>query len=41
MPHARFELLDGCGHFPSLERPALCTKIARDWIVRDVLPTMR
>lgn len=41
MPHARFELLDGCGHFPSLERPALCTKIARDWIVRDVLRTMR
>ncbi|MEM5316535.1 alpha/beta hydrolase [Paraburkholderia sp. JHI869] len=41
MPHARFESLDGCGHFPSLERPALCTTIARDWIVRDVLPAIR
>jgi pimeloyl-ACP methyl ester carboxylesterase len=37
MPHARFESLQGCGHFPTLERPALCTKIARDWLMNSVL----
>lgn len=37
MPHARFESLEGCGHFPSLERPSLCTAIARDWLINDVL----
>ncbi|WP_254073843.1 alpha/beta fold hydrolase [Burkholderia sp. S171] len=37
MPHARFESLQGCGHFPTLERPALCTKIARDWLTSSVL----
>ncbi|MGX6999017.1 alpha/beta fold hydrolase [Caballeronia sp. KNU42] len=37
MPHARFESLEGCGHFPTLERPVLCTKIARDWLMSSVL----
>ncbi|MDR6413140.1 alpha/beta fold hydrolase [Paraburkholderia terricola] len=37
MPHARFESLQGCGHFPTLERPALCTRIARDWLMSLVL----
>jgi len=37
MPHARFESLQDCGHFPTLERPALCTKIARDWLMNSVL----
>jgi pimeloyl-ACP methyl ester carboxylesterase len=37
MPHARFELLEGCGHFPTLERPALCTELARQWLIESVL----
>ncbi|CAB3759168.1 alpha/beta hydrolase [Burkholderia paludis] len=37
MPHARFELLEGCGHFPTLERPARCTDIARRWLVEQVI----
>ncbi|MCA8101586.1 alpha/beta fold hydrolase [Burkholderia contaminans] len=37
MPHARFESIDGCGHFPTLERPALCTAIAREWLMESVL----
>ncbi|MCY0387046.1 alpha/beta fold hydrolase [Robbsia sp. Bb-Pol-6] len=32
MPHARFASLPGCGHFPTLERAAICTEIARDWL---------
>ncbi|KAG8150668.1 alpha/beta fold hydrolase [Burkholderia catarinensis] len=37
MPHARFEAIDGCGHFPTLERPSLCTAIAREWLMESVL----
>jgi pimeloyl-ACP methyl ester carboxylesterase len=37
MPHARFESLEGCGHFPTLERPALCTEIARRWLMEQVI----
>lgn len=37
MPHARFESLEGCGHFPTLERPSLCTAIARSWLIEHVL----
>ncbi|WP_423760503.1 alpha/beta fold hydrolase [Burkholderia sp. NLJ2] len=37
MPHARFESIDGCGHFPTLERPAPCTAIAREWLIESVL----
>jgi pimeloyl-ACP methyl ester carboxylesterase len=37
MPQARFESLEGCGHFPTLERPSLCTKIAREWLMESVL----
>ncbi|WP_230461731.1 MULTISPECIES: alpha/beta fold hydrolase [Burkholderia cepacia complex] len=33
MPHARFESLEGCGHFPTLERPSLCTDISRNWLI--------
>ncbi|CAB3787513.1 alpha/beta fold hydrolase [Paraburkholderia caffeinilytica] len=36
MSHARLEVLNGCGHFPTLERPTECTNIARDWLVRSV-----
>ncbi|MFL9959217.1 alpha/beta hydrolase [Paraburkholderia nemoris] len=38
IPHARFEPLRGSGHFPTLERPALCTKIARDWMTCSEFP---
>ena len=37
MPHARFESIEGCGHFPTLERPARCTAIAREWLMESVL----
>ncbi|APA90589.2 alpha/beta hydrolase (plasmid) [Paraburkholderia sprentiae WSM5005] len=37
MPHARFESFQGCGYFPTLERPTLCTKIARDWLMSSVI----
>lgn len=37
MPHARFESIDGCGHFPTLERPSLCTAIARQWLIESGL----
>ncbi|MBU9221168.1 alpha/beta fold hydrolase [Burkholderia multivorans] len=37
MPHAQYESLDGCGHFPTLERPYTCTDIARRWLTRDVI----
>ncbi len=37
MPHARFEAIDGCGHFPTLERPSHCTAIAREWLRESVL----
>ncbi|WP_423372379.1 alpha/beta fold hydrolase [Burkholderia sp. LMG 32019] len=37
MPHARFESLEGCGHFPTLERPSSCTDIARRWLVEQVV----
>lgn len=36
MPRARFEAIEGCGHFPTLERPALCTAIAREWLRESV-----
>ncbi|WP_233890039.1 alpha/beta fold hydrolase [Paraburkholderia flagellata] len=41
IPHARFESLDGCGHFPSLERSSICTRIARDWMINNVQRDMR
>lgn len=37
IPHARFESIDGCGHFPTLERPSLCTAIARQWLIASGL----
>lgn len=37
MPHAQFEPLDGCGHFPTLERPSACTDIARRWLATKVI----
>lgn len=35
MPHARFVSLEGCGHLPTLERPSLCTEIARQWLLES------
>ena len=35
MPHARFASLEGCGHFPTMERPSLCTEIARQWLLES------
>lgn len=37
MPHARFVSLEGCGHFPTLERPSICTEVARQWLVESCL----
>ncbi|MBR8224224.1 alpha/beta fold hydrolase [Burkholderia ambifaria] len=37
MPHARFESLEGCGHFPTLERPSICTDISRRWLIEQVV----
>ncbi|EEA01246.1 alpha/beta hydrolase fold [Burkholderia sp. H160] len=37
MPHARFESFEECGHFPTLERPSRCTKIAREWLIESVV----
>lgn len=37
MPHAHFASLEGCGHFPTLERPSLCTEIARQWLGESAL----
>ncbi|MEX3691912.1 alpha/beta fold hydrolase [Paraburkholderia sp. BR14263] len=37
IPHARFVSLEGCGHFPTLERPSLCTELARRWLVESAL----
>ncbi|KWI47341.1 alpha/beta hydrolase [Burkholderia pseudomultivorans] len=37
MPHARFDAIDGCGHFPTLERPSRCTAIAREWLIASGL----
>ncbi|MDP9651921.1 pimeloyl-ACP methyl ester carboxylesterase [Paraburkholderia caledonica] len=37
MTHARFESLEGCGHFPTLERPSLCTEISRRWLIEQVV----
>ncbi|WP_249359222.1 alpha/beta hydrolase [Cupriavidus sp. 2SB] len=34
MPNAQLELLEGCGHFPSLEQPRLTTALARNWLLR-------
>lgn len=37
MPHARFESLGGCGHFPTMERPSRCTAIAREWLIQSII----
>jgi pimeloyl-ACP methyl ester carboxylesterase len=37
MPHAHFVSLGGCGHFPTLERPSVCTELARRWLIEQVI----
>ncbi|AVA38191.1 alpha/beta fold hydrolase [Cupriavidus metallidurans] len=34
MPHAQLDMLEGCGHFPSLEQPLLTTALARNWLLK-------
>jgi pimeloyl-ACP methyl ester carboxylesterase len=32
IPGARLEIIEGCGHFMQLERPAVVTALLRDWL---------
>ncbi|WNF27990.1 alpha/beta hydrolase [Streptomyces sp. C11-1] len=41
VPYARFELLDGCRHFPMVERPAHVTRLVCDFLAAAVSPSPR
>jgi len=41
LPHARFEVIESCGHMAPLERPRELAALLADWIERDVLAAIR
>ncbi|WP_332052144.1 alpha/beta hydrolase [Reyranella sp.] len=40
LPHARFEVIEDCGHMAPLERPRELAALLNDWLGRDVLPAL-
>ena len=41
LPHARFEVIEDCGHMVPLERPRELATLLADWVVRDVVGALR
>lgn len=41
LPHARFEVIEDCGHMAPLERPRELAALLADWVERDVLSSVR
>jgi len=41
LPHARFEVIEDCGHMAPLERPRELAALLTDWIARDVVGAIR
>ena len=41
LPHARFEVIENCGHMAPLERPRELATLLADWVERDVLAAVR
>jgi pimeloyl-ACP methyl ester carboxylesterase len=41
LPHARFEIIENCGHMAPLERPRELAALLADWVERDVLAAVR
>ena len=41
LPHARFEVIEDCGHMAPLERPRELAALLTDWIERDVVGAFR
>ena len=37
LPHARFEVIEDCGHMAPMERPAELAALLSDWICREAL----
>ena len=41
LPHARFEVIEECGHMAPLERPRELAALIGDWVERDVLSAVK
>jgi pimeloyl-ACP methyl ester carboxylesterase len=41
LPHARFEVIENCGHMAPLERPRELAALLVDWVERDVPAAVR
>lgn len=41
LPHARFEVIENCGHMAPLEHPRELAALLADWVERDVLAAVR
>ncbi|MBS0224102.1 MAG: alpha/beta fold hydrolase [Proteobacteria bacterium] len=41
LPHARFAVIEDCGHMAPLERPRELAALLADWVERDVLSPVR